>query len=94
VVVSNPEVTYTTRIWHVEMNQFITPEVLRGLTTAQMMAQRHVVLDLSAGLRTGDAVEVYWGYRSRGYGAGCTVTGVVPTKNFRQVVDVPHGFQG
>lgn len=86
VYVSNPDVTYTKRIWDVELGDFAgsAKGSWRG------MAQRMLVLDLSAGLQVDDTIEFHWGDAGDGFGAGAQVTTIVPAPDYAAVIHVRY----
>ncbi len=86
VYVSNPDVTYTKRIWDVELGDFADPA--KG--SWRGMAQRMFVLDLSAGLKAGDSIELHWGDSGDGFGAGTKVTTIVPVPDYAAVIHVRY----
>jgi hypothetical protein len=86
VYVSNPDVAYTKRIWDVELGDFagIAQGSWRG------MAQRMFVLDLAAGLRADDTIEIHWGDTGDGSGAGTQVTTITPAPGYAAVIHVRY----
>lgn len=83
VYASNPAVEYTTSFWNPDKKKFADdrkPTPVEG--------QRMIVVDLSAGLETGDTVSVHWGDAFGGFGPGTKVTTVVPRPDFSSWVDV------
>jgi hypothetical protein len=84
--VSNPQVDYRERIWDMEIADFVSKT--RG--SWRGMAARLVVLDLEAGLASGDTIELRWGAAGGGYGAGTKVTTVVPRPGYRAQVHVRY----
>jgi hypothetical protein len=86
VYVSNPEVTYEKRIWDVEFGDCAD----RAKGSGRGMARRMFVLDLSAGLKAGDTIEVHWGKAGDGFGVGTKVTTVVPFPDYEAVIHVRY----
>ncbi len=86
VCVSNPDVTYETYIWDVERGDFVD----RTCRSWRAMAERLIVLDLSAGVKAGDLIELHWGDLGGGYGVGTQVTRIVPTPNYAARIDVRY----
>ena len=82
--VSNPAVTWTKTLWDMERQApfSMAAQGFRG------MACRLFLLDLSAGLATGDVIEIHWGDVGGGFGAGAKVTTVVPRPDYRADVHV------
>jgi hypothetical protein len=74
VYVSNPNVTYTKRIWDVEAAEFVGAKAKSYMS----MAARMLVLDFSEGLKDDDIIEIHWGDSQRGFGPGTSVSCVVP----------------
>lgn len=86
VYLSNPDATFETRIWDVEKGDFVD----RTCRSWRAMAERLIVLDLSAGIRSGDLIELHWGDLGRGYGIGTQVTRIVPVPNYAARIDVRY----
>lgn len=84
--VSNPYVTYQLRIWDMEIADFTT----RTRGSWRGMAARMAVLDLSAGLKAGDTLEVRWGDTHNGYGPGTKITSVVPHPDYENTIHVRY----
>lgn len=86
VRISNPTVTYQVGVWDIEAGGFVgqTPSSHRG------MAQRLLVLDLSAGLVVGDTIEAQWGDTRGGLGVGARVTTVVPIPEYTAVLHIRY----
>ncbi len=84
--VSNPEVSYTTRVWDMEIKDFPT----RTKGSWRGMAARLGVVDVSAGLKEGDTVEIRWGDTGGGFGPGTKVTSVVPRPGYESLVHVRY----
>jgi hypothetical protein len=80
------DVTYAARVWNVEKDEWSVPA--HGRSTK--MADRFLVLDLSAGLRAGETVRLQWGVGGRGFSPGTKVTTVAPTPDYRQRIDVRY----
>jgi hypothetical protein len=75
---SNPQVSFCTRVWDMEIGDFPTME--RG--SWRGMAARMGVVDISAGLMPGDSIEIRWGDTGGGFGPGTKVTTVVPHPDY------------
>ncbi len=73
VYMSNPNATYTIRIWDVDMQHFISRE-----NKPSREASRMVVVDINGKLEEGDTIELHWGETYGGFGPGAKVTSVVP----------------
>ena len=86
VYCGNPDVTHTKRVWDVEIQDFVS----RERRSYRGMACRMFVLDLSAGVKAGDAIEVRWGDTGGGYGAGAKVTSVVPRPGYAALLHVRY----
>lgn len=86
VYLSNPDVTCECRIWDVEKGNFVDP----ACRSWRGMAERLVVLDLSAGMTEGDIVELHWGDLGGGYGVGAQTTRVVPVPDYAARIDVRY----
>lgn len=84
--INNPRVTYSLRVWDMEILDFPT----RTRTSWRGMAARMIVLDLGAGLAAGDTLRVVWGATAGGYSGGAKVTHVVPKPNYRANVHVRY----
>ena len=80
--VSNPDVSYDKRVWSPDRQDFAGP------ADRPREGQRMVVLDLSAGVRPGDVIELHWGETLGGFGPGAKVTTVVPRPDFEAFIDV------
>jgi len=86
VYIDNPDVTCVKRLWNIGLADLVDKE---NYFTAPLW-QRMLVLDLAAGLKEGDTVELHWGETGGGYGPGCKVTTVVPKRNFKNTVHVRY----
>ncbi|MFQ6114961.1 MAG: hypothetical protein ACE5NG_12915 [bacterium] len=86
VYVSNPDVTYTRRIWDLELTDFVSKKTRswRG------KAERIFVLDLSGGLKEGDVLKIHWGDNQRGFGPGTNITCVVPVLDYENTIHVRY----
>ncbi len=84
--VSNPDVTYTKRIWDIEAGGFADPT--RGLRRGS--AQRLCVLDLSAGLEAGDTIELHWGDAGDGFGVGTKAATAVPYPGYQALIHIRY----
>ena len=84
--VSNPDVTYTERVWDMEIADFAS----REKSSWRGRAARMGVLDLSPGLMKGDVIELHWGELAGGYGQGARVTHVVPLPDYEAVMHVRY----
>lgn len=84
--VSNPHVRYSLRVWDMEILDFPT----RTRSSWRGMAARMGVLDLDAGLRPGDTIELHWGATSGGFGGGTKVTHVVPRPDYDCTIHVRY----
>ena len=76
--VSNPDVSYTKRLWSPERREFMETGV------------RMFVLDISGGVRAGDVIEVIWGFRREGFGQGAKVPTVVPRLAFALPIEARY----
>ncbi len=86
VYVNNPDVTFHKRIWDVENGEFAD----QARRSWRGMAQRMIVLDLSAGLVAGDNIKLHWGDTGGGFGAGTLVTRIVPIPNYAATIHVRY----
>jgi len=84
--VMNPDVGYDLRIWDLEGQTIVGKKggAWRGQAT------RFAVLDLDAGLKEGDVVELHWGDTGRGYGPGTRISHVVPRLDYRPLIHVRY----
>lgn len=83
--VSNPHVGYQIRCWDFEKKYFVDRE-----HPSSREAMRMVVLDLDAGLKAGDTIELHWGETTGGFGPGAKVSTVVPRPDYRPRVEVRY----
>lgn len=83
--VSNPEANCRLRCWDLDQQWFVDREHPPSREAARM-----VVLDLSAGLAPGDAIELHWGETTGGFGPGAKVSSVVPRPGYKARVDVRY----
>ncbi|OGV37200.1 MAG: hypothetical protein A2020_08440 [Lentisphaerae bacterium GWF2_45_14] len=80
--ISNPKVDYEARIWDMEIADFASKEK----TSWRGMGARTCVLDLSAGLKENDIIELHWGETCRGYGPATKITNIVPRLDYESVI--------
>ncbi len=83
--VNNPDVEYDIKCWDLDYNHFIDKTHTQSREAARM-----VVLDLSAGLKEGDVVELHWGETLGGFGPGAKVSSVVPRPGYKARVDIRY----
>lgn len=83
--VDNPDVEYSVRCWDLDKKYFPDRE-----NPPSREAMRMVVLDLSAGLKAGDEIELRWGETLMGFGPGAKVSSVVPRPGYKARVDIRY----
>lgn len=84
--VMNPDVGYDLRIWDLEGQAIVGK---KGGAWRQQ-ATRFAVLDLDAGLKEGDIVELRWGDTGRGFGPGTRISHIVPRLDYEAVIHVRY----
>jgi hypothetical protein len=83
--VSNPEVEYNIRCWDLDHKYFVDKD-----HPPSRAAMRMVVVDISAGIKAGDIIELHWGETTGGFGPGAKVSSVVPRPDYKARIDVRY----